>query len=215
MRTIAFDIETMRSESMIGKMPAPEVALGNLKDPEKIAVKTAEALAEQISRMALSPLTGIICSAAISCDDGERTCMQGDESDIIKWALNTVLSVGNQDVLVTWNGIGFDLPFLFKRAILRDIRPARYVKLSIYLKRYVTFPHCDLMQVWGGWGNEKYTKLNDVARAVLGEVKDDVDVSKLHGLMATEEGRATVAKYNQKDADLTLRLFQRFEGILI
>ena len=53
---IAFDIETIGNRSMVERMPEIDVKVGNLKDPAKIAEKIAEAKADQIDRMALSPL---------------------------------------------------------------------------------------------------------------------------------------------------------------
>ena len=59
---IAFDIETIRNGSLIDRLPEPEVRTGNLKDPAKIAEKLAEAKAEQVEKMALSPLYGRVCA---------------------------------------------------------------------------------------------------------------------------------------------------------
>ena len=55
MTEITFDIETIPNTSMLDRMPKPEVKAGNVKDPAKIAEKTAAARAEQIEKMALSP----------------------------------------------------------------------------------------------------------------------------------------------------------------
>ncbi len=62
MREITFDIETIPNTSMIRRLPKLEIKAGNLKDPAKIAEKEAAARAEQIDKMALSPLYGRICA---------------------------------------------------------------------------------------------------------------------------------------------------------
>ena len=65
----AFDIETMPDSSKTGSLPEPEVKLGNLKDPAKIAEKVAEARAEQVAKMALNPLYGRICGAVFVAEN--------------------------------------------------------------------------------------------------------------------------------------------------
>ena len=124
----AFDIETMPDRAKINSLPEPEVKLGNLKDETKIAEKKAEARAEQIAKMALNPLYGRICAAVFVASDGngelESLRFAAGDDD----AEEAVLISGCFDVLrldcariVTWNGIGFDLPFLFKRAALLGV----------------------------------------------------------------------------------------------
>ena len=73
MREITFDIETIPNTSMIRRLPKVEVKAGNIKDPAKIAEKEAAARAEQIDKMALSPLYGRIC-AWVAVEDEKNIC---------------------------------------------------------------------------------------------------------------------------------------------
>ena len=61
MNVLGFDIETIPNSGMLDRLPPVEVKAGNLKDPVKIAEKEAAAKAEQLEKMALSPLYGRVC----------------------------------------------------------------------------------------------------------------------------------------------------------
>lgn len=216
---IAFDIETIPNQSIIDRLPEPDVKTGNLKDPDKIAAKVEEAKAVQIERMALDPLTGRICCAAFYGETEETQfvkCIEAtnDETETaLIQAILTFLSI--EDIrLITWNGIGFDLPFLFKRAMILNIDPRNHAcpPLSAWTKRYSTDKHIDLMQVFGGWRD--FVKLDAVAGLMFGQNKDEIDVTRLAEIMQTQEGRKQIETYCLRDTELTYRIYERALGRL-
>lgn len=219
MRDYAFDIETMPNTSMLALLPEPEVSVGNLKDADKIAEKIAKAKEKQIADMALSPLTGRVCCAVFGNDDGaegKTIAAENDEQEVelIEWIMEPL----EEYRLVTWNGINFDLPFVYKRAMILGIDPRCFGAplLSTWTKRYSTERHVDLMQVWGNWNSQSYARLNDVARMVLGKVKIEIDFKDFPELIKTPEGRARLQGYCEGDAlELTWGLYQNFLGVLL
>lgn len=82
---VAFDIETIGNRSMVERMPEIDVKVGNLKDPAKIAEKIAEAKADQIDRMALSPLYGRVCAFVAMEDENavSKECLEA-ETDALR-----------------------------------------------------------------------------------------------------------------------------------
>lgn len=80
---LVIDIETIPNSGMIDRLPEVEVKTGNLKDPEKIAEKIAEAKAEQIGKMALSPLWGRVCAWCGMEDEQTvwKECIREDSDD--------------------------------------------------------------------------------------------------------------------------------------
>lgn len=219
---VAIDIETMANPDAVALMPEPEVKTGNLKDPDKIAAKLAEAKANMLDKAALDPLTArIACYALVGAiqpgengefvdviatmdDDGERSLIQ---------SIFPVLAADDARI-VTWNGIGFDLPMIYRRALILGVDPANYgaPPLSAWTKRYVSDRHYDLMQIWGGW--KDYTKLDAVAGIVLGRKKIEFDVTNIGAMVQTEEGRAKLTEYCVADTRLTWELFERMNGFL-
>ena len=208
------DIETYPNTDMVDKLPEPKVAYGNTKDPEKRAIKLAEARAEQVDKMALNPLFGRVACVGVNDTCHMVSKINDDESEaaLLKEIQEKYLTVGQEHTIVTWNGMGFDFPFLYKRvAILKCFIHGTH-RLSWWMRRYNTRPHCDLMQVWSNWYG--YEKLDTVAGALLGEKKVEFDVSEIAELMKTSEGREKVSTYNLYDCTLTSGVYDMLDGVL-
>lgn len=216
---IAFDIETIPNSRMTDRLPPIEVKAGNLKDPAKIAEKEAAAKAEQIEKMALSPLYGRICAWVAGDDLKDFYSIKRDiitkdsdaeETRIIESAFSTL----SGKRMITYNGNGFDLPFLYRRAVLLGIDPREYGMPTLADTRYYGNKyHIDLMHVWCGFGN--YEKLDNIAGAMLNDHKIEVDFRNFKEMIKTPEGRIELLDYCQQDVILTMKLWNRIAGILI
>lgn len=214
----ALDIETMPNSSMIEQLPEPELKLGNITDPRKIEAKKQEAKQSQIDKMALNPLFGRICAVVCYNNDGAgRYAIKADsdaeETELIEWLLTPFAEVR----LITWNGMGFDLPFIYKRAMILGIDPRQFKAppLSAFTKRYCTERHVDLMQIWSNWSSQGYEKLDTVSAFLLKRNKIAIDFKDFPELIKTEAGREKILTYNEQDTALTWALYQRFLGVLI
>lgn len=219
---IAIDFETIPNPDALAMMPEPEVKLGNTKDPDKVAAKIEEAKAAQVEKAALDPLTARIASYAIVGETGgERSeycevidaAANDDAERAIVQAVMQVLG-GEETRLITWNGIGFDLPMLYRRALILGVDPRdfRAPPLTAWTSRYKTDRHYDLMQIWGGWRD--FVKLDLVAAMVLHTRKVECDVTTIKDLITTDEGRAKLEEYNLQDARITYDLWLRGLGVL-
>lgn len=208
----SLDIETIPNLSMVDTLPEPEVALGNTKDPEKIAVKIADAKQKQIDSMALNPFTGRICSVAFAGKHyGYHTVDEvsdAAEIDLLNKILDTfVVNQTETPHIITWNGHQFDLPFIFKRAMmLRVAVPSGCLGLAHMCKKYSRYPHTDLMMEFCGWSHT-YLKLDHVAGWLLGKKKLDHDFSKFIELIETGKS-SEIGVYNLVDAELTLEIYE-------
>lgn len=207
------DIETIPNINMIDRLPEPEVKFGNTKDPEKIKIKKDQAKEEQIKKMALNPMYGRIASVVMKTGDLVKYMIDDvnddkKEAEIIKF-IACHISPGNK--IATWNGINFDVPYIYKRALILGVRMP--VPMAYWMKKYSTVPHCDLMQVWCNWFG--YTKLDDVAEVILRDKKVDFDVTTIIDLIKTGEGREKVIEYNIKDVELTQQIMYKMGGVLI
>ena len=220
----ALDIETIPNPDTFAFLPEPK-ASGTLKDPAKIAANIAEKKVAQVEKAALDPLTGrVACAAFVGAgDEGEFEIVEiinaptdAEETRVINRIMQALGTDGVR--IVTWNGAGFDLPFIYKRAMILGIHPAasNAPPLSAWTKRYVADRHYDLMKIWSNWasGADGYVALDTVAAMVLGERKTPFDVTLIADLLATEEGRDKVANYCTQDTRLTWRLWQRMDGTL-
>jgi DNA polymerase elongation subunit (family B) len=211
---IAIDIETIANPEMVDCMPEPEVAIGNLKDPEKIREKISEAKRKQVESMALNPFHGRICSYAWYGETGggyeamDSVC-DAEELRIINVILSQLTFTGNESPkIITWNGFDFDIPFIAKRCmILNAPIPTGFVGFKYFLKKYDVDSHCDLMKEMTGWNG--HLKLDTVSKILFGESKISVDFTKFSDLILSGNS-SEIGIYNQKDCELTYKIYERF-----
>ena len=216
MMDIAFDIETIRNGSMIDKLPELEIKLGNLKDPYKIEEKKAEARAEQIRKMTLNPLYGRVCAFAVASDAEESAyCIDADSDEADTELIERAFTILSGNRIVTYNGKDFDLPFLYRRAVILGISPQEFnmPTLAKLTDRYKHEFHVDTMSVWCGFGN--YEKLDNISRVLSEDSKIEIDFNDFPELIKTSDGREQIKTYNLKDAKLTMAFWNRISGILI
>jgi len=212
----ALDIETIPNKSMVSFLPKPEVALGSLKDPEKIKAKVDAATLKQVEKMGLEPETGRICSFSVYGDLEEnryyeviREISDYEEKVLITKILN-VLRLGmsnNPMLIITWNGNSFDFPYIYKRAAILGVElPTNTPGLTFWTKRYSHAPHCDLMQWWVNWYGGK--KLDFIGTLLFGEGKIERDYSTYVNLI--ESGKQNqIGEDNICDTKLTFDIYNK------
>lgn len=217
----SIDIETIPNMALVDSLPEPEVAVGHLKDEAKIAEKIAQAKKKQIDSMALDPFYARICSYAVASDtDLGVYHVVGDTSEAEEIVLVTellkelVVPDMYQTTFCTFNGYFFDLPFIFKRAMLLNITlPDNCPTLKTFARRYDHIPHCDVMQELVGWQTGKYISLENSSRAILGKGKIDCDVTKFIEMIRNGK-QDEIGTYNLEDSELTLSLYKKIKSYL-
>ena len=213
---ISFDIETIPNSGMLNRLPPVEAKTGNLKDPEKIAEKERQAKLEQVEKMALSPLYGRVCAWCAESITGDKfnACIEEDSDEEEIRVIAAAFKRIRGSKILTYNGNNFDLPFLYKRAVILGVDPRGYAlpPLSEVTAKYKNIHHIDLMNVWCGFGN--YEKLDNLASALLGEHKNEIDFHDFPEMIKTDAGRKELLAYCQQDVSLLLKLYTRVKGIL-
>lgn len=223
---IVFDIET-------GPLPEPElsqrlpsfdpasVKLGNLKDPEKIAAKIAEAKAEHeaetIGKAALSALTGRVLAIGYRSERAtviahiDSETFGGDEAALIEQFWHRYLKAkADRRHMVGHNIAGFDLPFLIRRSWLLGVDVPDGIFDSNW--RYLDRIFVDTMQRWqAGNYRDQFVGLDKLGKAFgLGGKTEGVDGGDFHRLyFGTEEERGKALEYLIRDVELTWLVAQR------
>lgn len=220
MRAVALDIETIPNEAQLEYLAGngfdeSDVALGNTKDPDKIAAKVREArdkwIAGLVKKCSFNPLYGKI--ACVSCWDGQsggtitlEECGMSEET-LVRELFKYLADV---DAIITWNGVGFDWRFIKIRAAMLCIRPPR----SFDTLRYHNWPNVDLMQILADWDREKWIGLAEACR--LFGVSCPGKESGMRGDQVydyCQEGRwQEVGAYCLSDAKATWDLFVLFRA---
>lgn len=223
MNAISFDIETIPNEALIPLLPEPEVKLGNIKDAAKIRDKIKAEKEKAIEKMGINPETGMICSFSVYgfIDGNEvfdnyviKEISYTEEIELIKKVFEYVCIDTISKTIVTHNGMNFDLPYLYKRAMINKVElPCTHgctvPKLSHWLKKYTYHPHCDTMQIWNNWSHDtKGSSLDYLGTLLCGSGKTNRDYTKY--LAYIKEGKQEIiAADNNCDAMLTYRLYNK------
>lgn len=247
---ICFDIETgpLPKNDLVRLMPpfdpttaVPDpgdfdpssVKTGNLKDPDKIAAKVAEAkqahaaacasikqrreqaaadyFAAFEGKAALSAITGRVLAIGIYVSEYRQGSIElwtvakdHDEASLIGDFFRVADNALNRGESIVGHNIhGFDLPFLVRRAWLLGID----VPDGFYDGRYWNRCFVDTMRVWQ-LGTREYISLDDIDKALGGPGKPDgvtgADFDRLfHG---TKEERDQALEYLRNDVRMTVRV---------
>lgn len=143
-----------------------------------------------------------------SSDDGTVQFISGSEHEIITqfWDL-----ISPYSQFVTFNGRGFDGPFLLMRSALLQIKPTK----NLLPYRYSSHVHCDLLDQFTFYGAIRKFNLDFYCKAF------GIDSPKSHGIKGLDLGMLfeqkkfkEIAEYCLGDVRATSMLFQRWEQYL-
>jgi len=220
-----FDIETVPSTNLpteiIPQFDPSTVKHGNTKD---IAIRDAkEAKARAIfnagltKTMSLHPdLCEVVCFVGMRYDtisgEHEDTVVSGEPEAVLA-AWKFISDAYHAFIpLVSYNGIGFDLPVLLHRAMDLNVTMSGRIYQDL-TKRYSITYHYDLMQLLAGWDRQKWESLNFyLQRFGIGKkTGDGGDVYKMWKAGRTEQ----IEAYCKSDVLLTAKLFARIEKWIV
>lgn len=232
---IIYDIETKPNpkfhEAILAKEPRffPEsVAVGNLKDEEKIKKKIIDAgiahekkmvewRAKQNKACCLDPDLGQVCAIGLLyVETGEKRIIDANnEADALKefWA-EVDQTRHNGDFAYGWNTDGFDLPFLFGRSRLIGVG---YDNTLINNYRYFDRCFIDLHKVWTFGAYGKFCKLEKACDA-LGYIQPNLEVQggTFHEYWNKEGSAKELARnYLINDLNMTFCVAQATHGLKV
>ena len=210
MNTIVFDIETgPLPESELAALLPPfdpaEVKTGNIKDPDKIAAKLAEAEANHrkdfFEKAALDPLTGRVIAVGLLSPENEfHVISDEDEAWMLRefWEI-TRGEMGRINQMVGFNSNSFDLPFLIRRSWKHRVP----VPFGIRRGRYWGDEMIDLRDAWQ-LGDRQARGSLDVVAKHLGVGAKNGSGADFARLWQSE--RAKAVEYLRNDVLLTARV---------
>ena len=225
---IVFDIKTgpLPRAQLLAAMPhfdTSEVKVGDLKDPEKIAAKVAEAEpnheAAFIDRAALSPITGSIIAIGyydtLSCrhvaehiGHDEELDYEFTESDVCNsfWVRFNSARCSNQH-MVGHNIFGFGVPFILQRSWILKVQPSKHYKDGRGWLNSNVF--VDTMRKWQACNyRSTFVKLDTLGKAFgVGQKTEGVAGGMFAELW--ESNRPLALEYLQNVVTLTANVAQR------
>lgn len=219
---------------------------GNWKDPAKLDEKFAEAVAAREETIAkakaerdkaireawqsssLDSMRGPVLCVGVAVGDNDPVCIwEATEQETLAKLQAGLVHHGHAPI-VTWNGLGYDQPYLFRRALKYGLYPL--AGRVFYPKPYGNRRHCDLFGLWAasqrkGKQGEYHTpwKLANVARHMGIEVKDTLDGDDVprtwHEAISVEqraEAKRLITEHVLEDVRVTREIARVFDacGIL-
>lgn len=140
--------------------------------------------------------------------DGNIQFISGTESEILQhfWE-----DIPKYHQFVTFNGRGFDCPFLMLRSAILNIKATR----NLMPYRYDSSTHCDLLEQLTFYGASRKFSLDFICKAF------GIESPKSHGVTGLDLGRLSaegkymeIAEYCLGDVKATAELFRRWDEYL-
>jgi DNA polymerase elongation subunit (family B) len=134
--------------------------------------------------------------------------LSGSEKEILEQFWQDIVRY-NQ--FITFNGRGFDCPFLMLRSAILQVKPTR----NLMTYRYDASIHCDLLEQFTFYGALRKFNLDFYCKSF------SIESPKAHGItgldinkMYEEKRFREIAEYNLGDLIATTELFKRWENFL-
>lgn len=220
MSRIVFDIETLGYPLESFDPMEQDYLMKNADSEEK---RDAE-----VQKLSLYPLTARIISIGMLnpdtgagkvmyqsaeregflSNDGSVEFQSGEEKELLTWFWETIQKYSQ---FITFNGRGFDCPFIMLRSAILSISPTR----NLMPYRYDASVHCDLLEQLTFYGAVRRFNLDTYCRSF------GIPSPKSEGITGTDLGRLfnegkfrEIALYCFRDVKATAELYARWERYL-
>lgn len=217
------DIETIPNMDVVDLMPEPK-AHGGLKDPVKIAADIEKKKAEAVDKMGLDPNFGRICVIGYAVRDGQRRdrpegiltsdhhlaeATDDAEKELLAAFWEKAKSHGR---IATFNGAGFDIPFIMRRSWLLGVEPTRTFETVAWKCATGEANHIDVRLVLSGGDTKAKGTMDLYGKLKLGCGKtEDMDGSQVWDYW--QAGRIDeIRNYCKDDCSRTLELLESLYG---
>jgi DNA polymerase elongation subunit (family B) len=217
---VVFDIETL-AQPFESFDEASQIYLTKL-------AKTEEERIEAIQKLSLSPLTARVAAIAMLnpdtqqgkvlylgpgenqslLDNGQVMLVPCTEKEILEGFWKAVSSFRQ---IITFNGRGFDCPFVMVRSAILGVRPSK----NLMGNRYATQDHCDLLEQFSFYGATRRFNLDFYCKAFgIGSPKEEGITGADVGRLYEEKRYRDIAEYCMRDVRATAKLFHYWSTYL-
>jgi len=215
---VYFDIETVPGSDpgIFEYIKANIAPPGNMSKPDSIAAwwenKADIAVKEKMAQGGLHAEYGEIACIGAALNDLPPVCFSGEQesntlASFFSW-LDALCDTGQgyrPPLLVGHNHIGFDLPFIFRRSVCREVKPPSCLPTPTELKPWMNSV-ADTMIMWAG--PRGTISLDRLAFALGLEGKKGINGGDVASLWAAGR-REEVIDYCKGDVALTRAVYKR------
>lgn len=231
MRTLVFDIETIGEEWEVFDETTKHVLSRYIDRTAKNEADHESQLADLKDGLGFSPLTGEVVAIGLHDLEQEKSVVyyRGDATeDIVEGDVTLKVRTEAEmladfwtgakayDVFVSFNGRGFDLPFLCIRSAVHGITPSRDLMDGRYLYQQKGAKHIDLadqLSFYGAVFRKAPLHLYCRAFGIESPKADGVTGDDVSALF--REGKyKDIARYNVRDIVATAKLYEKWRDHL-
>jgi len=160
------------------------------------------------------PFFGKIITIGIKKENEEPIFFYGNDEKEILTKFWQFLSENKIDKIVTWNGYGFDIPFINIRSVMNQIKKTKNVNLNKWRMSEVGSNHMDCMQFFSSTGEFQFIALEIACRLMGIEVpKDRIRGEDIEKLFRKGEWDPIINK-NKEDLSMLEKLYQKIQPFM-
>jgi predicted PolB exonuclease-like 3'-5' exonuclease len=214
---VVIDIETIPCDVDTRKSLPPITPPATCKNESKIRKWCEENLAnleeEQYRKTALDANLGhVFCIGMLffteKSDSYAGISIYGQQEKLMLSEFWKRIGQRKSPRIITHNGLHFDLPFIWKRSVILQVKPTMQFNLIRYRTDYVY----DTMAVWSNWDLRNSIKLDELAKT-LGVGKKSGTGEDVYNLWRGGKYR-DIAEYCFQDVYLTYCCYCRMNFII-
>ena len=212
MLNLVLDIETLPCDEKTRDI-LPEISPpSRLKTEKQISEWKKKMLPKlkenQLLFTALNPNYGrIFCIGMFFFDDEKdfykAISFHGNEEKPLLKEFWQKLKENNYPYVITYNGLGFDLPFIWKRSVILAVEGTK----EFNLRRYTTDYNYDIMAVWCNWDVRNAIKLDNLTK-ILGVESKSGSGADVYDMWQKREYKK-IAEYCMQDVFVTYQCYSR------
>ena len=232
--TLIFDIETVGEDFDALDLATQDALTRWIKREAKSEGEYEHALGDVKSGLGFSPLTGRIVAIGVLDDERDKGAVYFDTNGVAvsdreekgmklkamgekEMLENFWRGVAEYDSFVSFNGRGFDVPFLMIRSAVHNIRPSKDLMSNRYLESQdYKSKHIDLLDQLSFYGAMRrkgslhlWCRIFGIESPKISGITGD-DIKRLF-----EEGRyEDIARYNAGDLRATRALYHHWKKYL-
>ena len=145
---------------------------------------------------------GRIFCIGYATDNDDAKAFTGDEKKILQdfWDL-----ARGADLFIGHNVMDFDLRFIYKRSVVRNVKPTQNLSFA----RYRNSPIFDTMREWEKWGAQGVSLHKLCVALSIGSPKEEgIDGSKVYDYFLKGKGDEII-KYCKRDVEATREVYKK------
>ena len=172
--------------------------------------KSGDAIKEAISKTSFDGWAGELVSIGFAVDEEDSICFIRKPGESEKRLINDFFDYLTQEYGVNFNplwvahNVEFDLPFLYKRMVVNNVKPP--IPFPVMPKAWDKHVFCTMHNSTAGKPGGSLNRISKILG--LGQKTEGIDGSQIN--QAWLDGRnVEIAEYNRQDVDLCRAIYKR------